>query len=305
MMSASQRPPRTDRSIGSEIRVGIFVLVGVFGTLFTLFLLTDPATFRGRYRIETAVDQAGGIRAGDPVQMRGVNIGRVRGFTLDGEGVRIQLEIEGEWSISEDATTRLISNGLLGGRTVDVLQGESPRRAGRGTVLPGSFVPSALESADSFTDDVSDLLRRANRLLSDSTLVSVERGAGELDAVLRELSGLVVRQRAEVEELIASLGRTAAQVEETTAGLAPGVIDLTGRAGAALGRIEATSAEIEATSRALGGIVARIERGEGSLGLLVKDEELYRSLLSTSRSLDQLVGEIRENPTRFLKLSIF
>ena len=59
--------PRNRRRL--EFRVGIFVLVGLFSALFALFLLTDPSTFRGRYRISTVVEDAGGIRKGDPIQM--------------------------------------------------------------------------------------------------------------------------------------------------------------------------------------------------------------------------------------------
>ncbi|TFH64304.1 MAG: MCE family protein, partial [Gemmatimonadales bacterium] len=82
-----------------EFRVGLFVLVGIVTALFALFLLTDPSTFRGRYRISTVVEDAGGIRRGDPVQMRGVNVGRVMSFSMAPQGVRITLEIEGAWDI--------------------------------------------------------------------------------------------------------------------------------------------------------------------------------------------------------------
>ena len=50
---------------------------------------TDAATFRGRYIITTFVPNAGGIRRGDPVQMRGVNIGRVTDFQMVPDGVAV------------------------------------------------------------------------------------------------------------------------------------------------------------------------------------------------------------------------
>ena len=65
---------------GREVRVGLFVLIGAAASLWILFLTTDPATFRGRYMVTTTVPEAMGLRKGDPVQMRGVNIGRVHGL---------------------------------------------------------------------------------------------------------------------------------------------------------------------------------------------------------------------------------
>src|SRR5687768_17118628 len=65
-----------------DLRVGIFVIAGVIAVLGALFLLTDPASLRGRYMLITAVSDAGGVRRGDPVLMKGVNIGRVRAFEM-------------------------------------------------------------------------------------------------------------------------------------------------------------------------------------------------------------------------------
>jgi ABC-type transporter Mla subunit MlaD len=65
--------------------------------------------------------------------MRGVNVGRVRRFALLDDGVLITLEINGEWEIPADSRTRLAGMGLLGGRTVEILPGQSPERLGTAT----------------------------------------------------------------------------------------------------------------------------------------------------------------------------
>ena len=67
-----------------QVRIGLFVLGGLIASTVLLFLLTDPSMFRGRYRITTTVDNVMGLRTGDPVQMRGVTIGRVNDFEMGG-----------------------------------------------------------------------------------------------------------------------------------------------------------------------------------------------------------------------------
>ena len=62
---------------GKEAQVGLFVILGVVSFIIVLFWMTDPATFRGRYMLVSEVTNAGGVRPGDPIQMRGVNVGRV------------------------------------------------------------------------------------------------------------------------------------------------------------------------------------------------------------------------------------
>ena len=80
---------------------------------------------------------ASGIRKGDPVQMRGVNIGRILGFTILQQGVEMRLEIEGEYPIPKDSRVEIKASGLLGGMVADVVPGTSPQRATGGDTLPG------------------------------------------------------------------------------------------------------------------------------------------------------------------------
>ena len=70
---------------GKEAQVGVFVLVGLIAFLVVLFWMTDPATLRGRYMLVTEVSHAGGVRKGDPIQMQGINIGRVNKFEMLGD----------------------------------------------------------------------------------------------------------------------------------------------------------------------------------------------------------------------------
>ena len=122
---------------GREARVGIFVLIGLLSFVTVLFLLTDPATLRGRYLLVTTVQDAGGIRKGDPIQMRGVNIGRVHGFRMRTDGhVDISLEIEGKWKVPVDSHTELGTAGIFGGRTMEVLPGRAGQAFAAGDTVP-------------------------------------------------------------------------------------------------------------------------------------------------------------------------
>ena len=114
--------------VKKETRVGVFVILGVAAVVFMLYLLTDPATFRGRYKVTTNVTDVMGLRKGDPIQMRGVPIGRVHDFSLEPgtEEVAITLEVEGKWPIPVGSAARLVSTGLMDPRTVEIVPGLGP-----------------------------------------------------------------------------------------------------------------------------------------------------------------------------------
>jgi phospholipid/cholesterol/gamma-HCH transport system substrate-binding protein len=52
-------------------------------------------------------------------------------------------------------------------------------------------------------------------------------------------------------------------------------------------------------------LMVDINKGKGSLGKLMKDEELYNKLASTSKSADELLKDMKENPKRYVHFSVF
>lgn len=293
-------PPATS---GREIRIGIFVLVGVASFLMVLFLLTDPATFRGRYMVVTEVDDAGGVRRGDPVQMRGVNIGRVHRFTMIPEGVSITLEIEGQWRIPSDSRARLISAGILGGRTVDVVPGESDRALASGERIPGVRVEGVLDTADELGGQAEDVLVQMRQLLSDPAIESIQGGAEQLRVLLGDLSEIAAEQRDEVARLTASLNRSAEGIEEIATG--PELANTITRADSTFARLGRTSESLDRTVESVQQLLDRMDAGEGTLGQLSTNDALYRNMNDAALSLSELATDFREHPERYIRFRIF
>jgi len=55
----------------------------------------------------------------------------------------------------------------------------------------------------------------------------------------------------------------------------------------------------------LNATLARLEDGEGTMGKLLKSEELYDNLNRTVQNLDFLLQDVRLNPERYIKVSVF
>jgi len=288
----------------------MFVLSGLIATIFLLFLLTDPATFRGRYQITTTVDNAMGLRTGDPVQMRGVTIGQVHGFEMAREGgsVVITLEVEGEWLIPEGSSTQLVSPGLMAPKTVEVLPGPGPGTIDRGDLLPGITVKGLLDDTESLGEKGQLALDRITELLSPENLDAIGNSAGGLSTLVGDLSDIVASESNNLKALIESLSRAADGLAEATAGGPELREDLTSTMAAAdslMARLNATSESIEGVVASLETILTRMENGEGTLGKLSVDDSLFNSLSAAVESARLLMDDVRENPGRYINVSIF
>jgi phospholipid/cholesterol/gamma-HCH transport system substrate-binding protein len=69
--------------------------------------------------------------------------------------------------------------------------------------------------------------------------------------------------------------------------------------------LSGTLASFQSTVVKLNGILEKIEKGEGSLGKLHKDDALYNNLAEASRELDLLLQDFRLNPKRYVNVSVF
>ncbi len=289
-----------------EVRVGIFVLAGILAVVAALFLLTSPATLRGRYMLVTQVDDAGGIRRGDPVQMRGVNIGRINSFHMTSGGkVDITMEVEGQWEIPRDSYTELAGAGLFGGRTMEIVRGTADQMAAAWDTLPSAAEQGGLmESAEAVGNQAEEVLKRINNTLSEPTIASVQGTASELQSLISELRTIAQAQRTQLAQLTASLNRSARGLEAASEG-GPSVARAAASADTALATLTRTSETLDQAAVSLNTILGRMERGEGTLGRLTADDSLYVNLNRAAESIHLLAQDIRLHPGRYFKISLF
>ncbi len=294
--------PRRTRS--REIWVGILAVVGTVGVIVSLLLLTDASYFRGRYEVISVVPDAGGLRKGDPVQMRGVNVGRVKNFAIRAGGVAIDLEILPDYVIPVDSRMVLRSSGLLGGRVADIVPGNAEEGVSNGDTIPGSSGGQSLEDATTdLTAGAETALSRINSLLSEPTVDALGQSASTLRTTLGDLSALVEQQRREVAAMTASLRQSAAAVEDATA--KGQLAALTTNLDSMSQRLNVTSASLGRATASLEMVMGRMERGEGTLGKLSKDDALYANLNEAAVSLRTLLDDIKANPKKYLSVKVF
>ncbi len=291
-----------------DVRVGLFVLIGAAAAVWLLYLLTDPATFRGRYKITTTVEEVMGLRKGDPVQMRGVNIGRVHdfGLTRDSDDVLVILEIEGQWRIPEGSRTEIVSPGIMSPKTVMIVPGSGVGEIAEGANLAGVALKGLLDDTEALGAKGERFLDQMTALLSDSTIAAVGGSAQDLETILEELSDIIGSQREELENLIGALHRAAEGFADVTGPqLRDDINSTVSQADSLMASLTETSARFDRAASSLETVLGRMERGEGTLGQLSVNDSLYVSLTEAVESARLLLDDLRANPGRYINLSIF
>ena len=300
-----------ERAGSRQVRIGMFVLAGMIATITLLFWLTDPAFFRGRYKVTTAIENVIGLNKGAPVQIRGVTVGKVHSLEMgrEAENVLVTLEIEGQWLIPEGSRAEVVTLGLMDPKVVEIVLGRGPGTIGDGGSLPGSARVGILDDTESLGEMGQMVLDRVTMLLSDENLDAISGSAEGLRKLVGELSDIadiVESESGGVRELIQSLNSAADGLAEATGPeVRESLTSTLEGADSLMGRLSATSESIETTIASLESLLARIENGQGTLGRLMASDTLYTSLTNMIESGRLLFDDIRENPGRYFSVSVF
>ena len=119
---------RSSRAI--DVSTGLFVLLGFAAIVFLVTQITNREfSLRSEsYRLTAQFENVGGLKAGAPVSMAGVTIGRVEsiGYDMDLFKAVATLRIDSRYDqIPNDSDASILTAGLLGGQYVGITPGGS------------------------------------------------------------------------------------------------------------------------------------------------------------------------------------
>ena len=174
-----------------------------------------------------------------------------------------------------------------------------------------------MASVNKIAGEAEAVLVRIQNVLSDENVASIgsttrnlDAGSAQMRKLLADVNTAVNDQRRELRTLSASLQRSAEGFEKVATG--PELERTLKSVDAATARMDAVMASLEKTSSTVDTVMGRLERGEGTAGKLLRDEELYRNMNAAMLNMNQatvninkLSEEVRRDPKKYLKLSVF
>lgn len=299
--------------LSREIKTGIIVIGGILLFILGFSYLKSSPLFENGKTLYAVYKDVGGLQVGTPITINGFVVGNVTDvkFKDQGGNLAVTLFVKSDFSFSNNSPAELYDTGIIGGKGIQI----KPVFDGSPMAKSGDTLPSSTQLG--LTQLVQKQLTPLQRKLenaftdADSLLVSVnevldDRAKKDLKETLSGLNTTVAsfQRSAEVLNRILNtnedkLKGSLENFEKLTDNFAK-LSDSLNNAG--LGR---TLASLESTISNLNNLMARIEKGDGTLGKLMKDEELYVNLNNASRELDLLLQDFRLNPKRYVNVSVF
>lgn len=284
----------------SDFTVGLTVIAALAIFFFSTLEIGSCSLLQpSGLRLVTRFDDAGGVEPRTEVRIAGVRVGEVESVALEDGRARMTLRIDDPaQEIPLDSTVVIRSRGLLGERVVQVVRGESDRMAGDGdTLIRTQEAPNLDAMLDSLATVASDL-REVTR--SVRLVLGGAEGEETLAEIVDNIRSVAADIRSFIDDNQDQLSRVVSNFDEVSANLNRFSEDLAGIAAdndqtvnQLLANFAAASEGLQQTVDELAVVSARVEAGEGTLGRLLKDDELYTKVDSSVTELHRTLEEVR------------
>ncbi len=299
--------------LSNEVKVGITVLLAVVVAIVGFRFMRDIPIFRQSMEISATFDRADGISSGSLVYIQGVRVGSVNRIALTPETrVNIRMRIDTDVPIPRGSIARLTSLGIVEGKSIVIELGTSDQFVEFGEEIEGIYAETMMEvlgqRGEELGDDVSNaiyelnmFLRQLNETLNDDARMTLNETLNNVSSTTGKVAEILEGKQQEIDTAIESGSRMLSQLDTLITDSRPQVEALMETIEKNIAELEGVRIELESAASNFNEILEKINRGEGTIGLLVNDPSMYENLDSLTIELNNLIKGINENPGRYLR----
>lgn len=307
--------------IKNETKVGILATVAIAILVLGYSFLKGNDVFTSENIYYANYDRVDGLTVSKPVYVNGYQIGRVSGLTLLPNGtILTEFKIDKKYELPANTVARIASTDLLGGKAIVFDLGDSKVYAKTGDTLQSDVQKNIMEQvepiqkkAEALFAVLDSVLTSVNNTISpdfqkniNRSLQSIANTLNTLENTATQVDGMVGTQKSKISGILTNMESISANFNNNNERLTRIFTNLeTVSDKAARLNFEETMNKANMAVSDLQLAVDNINSGKGSLGKLLNDDELYNNLEEASKSLDNLIIDVKENPKKYVHFSIF
>jgi len=299
----------------NEAKIGIVVFAAIVVFIGGVIFLRGIDLRSKKYSLNVFYPNVNGLRVGDKVTVAGLAIGSVESMSLVDGKVQVNLSLQTKVQLPRDSKAVLKSETIMGGKFVEITPGMSKTYLRDGDSLMGVYEADLSEltaTLSPISANILGILSRVDSTFDEPTRKRIQEIVLNLGQATAHLEQVVKVGGSRLDLAIAdyaSVARTLSKFANTLDTIASGqrhnidstVMDLKSVAS----NLNRVSSELTRSGGSLDTVLFNIKSGRGTMGKLVFDDRLYNDLDSLVVNLNSLAKDVRENPHRFVKVSIF
>lgn len=287
-----------------EVTVGILITVAAIVLVVGLLWLARGGLSSG-YPLFARFTWGQNLKPGQAVLLAGVTIGYVSDVELREGYLDVEMRINDDFHVPRTAVAEVVPVGIFGDAAIGLkTESASPAKYAAGDTVPTRLATGGLDALTGRADSIMVTVARITRsmeaeFVAGGGMRDLRASVASMNRLLTQMSAIVAEQNRNLTVTMASLRRAAGAVD--SAQVAATMTQFRATAASAdslMQRFSSNTTQLQA-------ILARIERGEGTLGKFMTDSMLYRDARNLLTRLDSLAADFQRNPRKYINLTIF
>lgn len=299
--------------LSNEIKASLIIFGGIILFLIGFNFLNGTSLFKSENTHYAIYDNVEGLQIGTKVTISGLAVGKVAqiDFLPNSAKILVTFTLRKDVSFSKNSTAELYESGLIGGKSIaiqPVYDNAANLKDGdtlRATIKPGltdvvnqqiaplqQKLESVLANADSLFIGVNDVLNKEGRNNLSLTLNELSQTVKNVNAVAASLDQILNKQKGNLNTTLDNVAAISKNVNQLTDSLAQS-------------NIKQSIDNFKTTVIKLNNLLVDLEAGKGSMGKLLKDEQLYRNIEASTKEIELLIKDLKEHPKRYVHFSLF
>ncbi|WP_088323049.1 MlaD family protein [Polaribacter tangerinus] len=302
--------------MSKELKVGIIAVVIVVGFIWGFNFLKGTNLFDTGTRVfKVEYAKIGGLSKSSPVTINGLKVGKVDKIefntTPEKKGYLIvTFHVENDFEFSKNSLVQIYSPNPLSGSSLAIIPDYNGEAAVSGDFLTGEMEESLFTSIGERLDPLQQKIEKVlvsadtlfggiNKILNEKTISEVNRSITDLSATIHQLRSTVSTVNTMIVENKESLKNSIENTKNITENFSKVSDSL-----ASVNFNEIIKNAENAISN-FNSVSEKINSGEGTVGKLINDKNMYNNLEAATKELEQLLRDIKLNPKRYIHFSIF
>ncbi len=314
--------------ISNETKVGILATFAIVIIILGVNFLKGKNVFSRNINLYAKYPSVEGLAASNPVIMHGLKVGQVDDLELmekpEGDKrIKVKFHIYGDVEIANNSVARIISSDLLGSKAIELIPGNGSKLAGRNDTLPGEIelsltasiskvVAPVQEKVEKLVGSIDTIVSGLNSVFNENTqsdlrtsFHSIKLTLGNVEGTTKTLDRFVNSETGRLSAILANVNSISSNIKNNNAAITNAINNFSGISDSLRSaNLKQTLLEANSAVTKFSAIVSKIEKGEGSVGLLMNDRKLYDNLQSASKNMDRLMVDLKANPGRYINLSL-
>ena len=309
--------------MSKELKIGLIGIFLIALLIWGINFLKGKDIFSSSDYYYAVYENIAGLEKSSPVYLNGYKIGMVENIALTGDNMRnitVKFFIRDDIKLPHNSKVVIYSSDLMGTKAIKLdITGKKKY------YQPGDTLPSILQQdlTERLYAEVKPIKNKAETLITsldsiiaifdentrrsvqnslnnfDTTSKHLKNSSAELDRLLTSNASELEQTLQNLESITSNLDQNKHNITNTFSNISA-ITDSLRRS-----NITKTLSHLQQTLSSTDSILKKINKGEGSAGLLVNNDSLYNNLNKTTEDLDILIKDIKENPKRYINVSVF